>query len=238
VAIELGLREKQVDKFFKEFWKLKRQYRLYELYPQIERCLTSFLKLHKTLKKNGLNPGNVEWFVDAIEIGAVKLPELQGQYQNRQNKVWRMEHRKQELERDCHAIQRETVELTQTHNTLQNFDTLADKASSLYNEKSQLEEFVSRFKNGNRTYLEIKGVAEQIVYGLLSEQGALLTSTIIAVVQALRVNPDKYGIIFDNSGYDNSSKYHEGLLEVANSFLKALLNQIVDNTMVAAVKGE
>ena len=36
VAIELNLREGQVNKFFREFWKLKRQYRLYEIYPQIE----------------------------------------------------------------------------------------------------------------------------------------------------------------------------------------------------------
>ena len=79
-----------------EFWKLKRHDRLYQIYPEIEHCLPSFLKLHKTLKKNGLNPGNVEWFADAIDIGAVKLPELQGQYQSLQNKVWRTEHRKQE----------------------------------------------------------------------------------------------------------------------------------------------
>jgi len=31
---------------------------------------------------------------------------------------------------------------------------------------------------------------------LLAEQGPLLTSAVIAVVQALRVNPDKYAIIF------------------------------------------
>ena len=36
-----------------------------------------------------------------------------------------MEHRKQELERDCQAIQRETVQLTGTHNMLQqNFNSL------------------------------------------------------------------------------------------------------------------
>jgi hypothetical protein len=45
----------------------------------------------------------------------------------------------------------------------------------------------------------------------LTEQGSLLTSAIIAVVQALRENPDKYAIIFDNSNYDNSSEYHEAL---------------------------
>src|SRR5438067_6579603 len=73
VAIELNLREGQVNKFFREFWKLKRQYRLYELYQQIEPYLPSFLKLHKALKKRGLNPNNVEWFADAIETGAIKI---------------------------------------------------------------------------------------------------------------------------------------------------------------------
>ena len=80
VAIELNLREGQINKFFREFWKLKRQYRLYEIYPQIEPCLESFLKLHKTLKKRGLNPNNVEWFAEAIETGAIKIPEIQKQY--------------------------------------------------------------------------------------------------------------------------------------------------------------
>ena len=48
-AIELGLREKQVNNFFIEFWKLKNLNELYDIYPQIEHCLPSFLKLHKAL---------------------------------------------------------------------------------------------------------------------------------------------------------------------------------------------
>jgi hypothetical protein len=38
------------------------------------------LKLHKALKKRGLNPNNVEWFADAIETRAIKIPEIQKQY--------------------------------------------------------------------------------------------------------------------------------------------------------------
>jgi hypothetical protein len=38
------------------------------------------LKLHKALKKNGLNLNNVEWFADAIETGSIKIPEIQKQY--------------------------------------------------------------------------------------------------------------------------------------------------------------
>ncbi|MBV9179443.1 MAG: hypothetical protein JO297_20640 [Nitrososphaeraceae archaeon] len=148
-----------------------------------------------------------------------------------------MEHRKQELERDCQALQRQRMELADTKNTLQqNFDVLVDKVNGLYNQKSRLEQFVFRFKNRNRKYLLIRGIAEEIVYGLLAEHGEILTSAIIAVVQALRVNPDKYAIIFGDSEYDNGSQYHEGLLEVASSFLRVLLNQMIDKTMVAAIK--
>jgi hypothetical protein len=36
VAIELGIREAQVNKFFSEFWKLKNLNELYEIYPGSE----------------------------------------------------------------------------------------------------------------------------------------------------------------------------------------------------------
>ena len=71
VAIELGTREKQVNNLFRKFWKLKRQYRLYQIYPEIEHSLPSFLNLHRVLKKRGLNPDNVDWFVNALETGTV-----------------------------------------------------------------------------------------------------------------------------------------------------------------------
>src|SRR5438874_8565564 len=70
VAIELGIREAQVNKFFREFWKLKNLNELYEIYPQIRHYLSSFLKLHKVLKRKGLTANNVEWFANAIDTGA------------------------------------------------------------------------------------------------------------------------------------------------------------------------
>jgi hypothetical protein len=79
------------------------------------------------------------------------------------------------------------------------------------------------------------------------------------------MNPDRYAVIY-NSKYDDNdgvfdnltrsaaissshsstkvpqnyyyNKYHEGILEIANSFLKILLNHMVDKAMVAAVKGQ
>ena len=58
VGFEPRLREKQVNNLFREFWKLKCQYRLCQIYPEIEHSLPGFLNLYSALKKRGLNPQN------------------------------------------------------------------------------------------------------------------------------------------------------------------------------------
>ena len=104
----------------------------------------------------------------------------------------------------------------------------------------------------------------------MTEEEKLLDLALKAVVEALRMNPDRYAIIY-NSEYDNSNsvfdssstnttavistpytsststkpyqnyyynKYHEGILERAKTFLRMLLNHLVDKTMVTAVKAD
>ena len=63
--------------------------------------------------------------------------------------------------RDLQVIQRQIIELTDIEKMHhQNFDALTDKIYSLQNEKNSLEQFVSRFRNSNKKYLEIKSIAE------------------------------------------------------------------------------
>ena len=87
----------------------------------------------------------------------------------------------------------------------------------------------------------------------------MLDLALNAVIEALRMNPDKYAIIY-NSKYDNNdnifdnsttasampsspipqnryyNEYHERLLEIAKGFLNILSSRLVDKTMLAAVK--
>lgn len=51
-------------------------------------------------------------------------------------------------------------------------------------------------------YLQIKRMAEEIVDRLLAERKSLLTSALVAVVEALRMNPHRYAVIY-NSKYDD-----------------------------------
>jgi hypothetical protein len=56
---------------------------------------------------------------------------------------------------------------------------------------------------GNDKYHKIKDVAEEQVNRLLTEEESLLDLALEAVVEALRMNPDRYKVIY-NSKYDNS----------------------------------
>jgi hypothetical protein len=218
------------------------------------------LKLRSALKKRGLNPNNVEGFADAIETGVIKLPEIHNQYENSKKQLH------QKLERDSHVINNRIIELTESEALYSsNCKTLQNEIEHLYNEKCQLEQFVSRFRNTNKKYLKIKSIAE--VNRLLSEEEPLLDLALNAVIEALRMAPDRYAIIFNNQYDDNHNvfnsnnsnmvegvsysfsshkdyqnyyynEYHEGILEIAKAFLTMLSNQLVNKTMISAVKGE
>ena len=66
-----------------------------------------------------------------------------------------------------------------------------------------------RFRNSNKKYLKIKSIVEEVVNGLLTEQESLLDLALKAVIEALRMNPDRYAIIYDNK-YDSDDNASNG----------------------------
>jgi chromosome segregation ATPase len=176
------------------------------------------LKLHSALKKRGLTPGNVEWFANAIETSAAKLPELHNQYesskkllekeyQDLQYKVQNRQYQNQKLERHSHVINNRIIELTEAEALYSSScEALQNEIEHLYNEKCQLGQFVSRFRNTNKKYLKIKSIAKEEANRLLSEQEPLLGSVLKAVIESLRMAPDRYAIIFNSKYDDNNSK--------------------------------
>jgi chorismate mutase len=121
-----------------------------------------------------------------------------------------MQYQNQKLERDLQIRRKQIAELTEVENMHQhNVDILQDDIEHLLSERSSLQQFVLRFKNSNEKYLKIKGIAEEVVDRLLKERKSLLSSALIAVVEALRMNPDRYAVIY-NSKYDNNESFLDG----------------------------
>ena len=59
VAIELNLSEKQVTKFYMEYWKLKGMYKLNLIHDEIKDDITYFAKLYRLSKAAGNTPEDV-----------------------------------------------------------------------------------------------------------------------------------------------------------------------------------
>jgi hypothetical protein len=85
-AVNLGINGEETIRLYKEFWKLKRLNDLYKLYPEIKHTLPSFLKLHKSLKRQGIGPKNVESFVEILKSAAYDIPAIQIQLEYRISK--------------------------------------------------------------------------------------------------------------------------------------------------------
>src|SRR5919197_6714163 len=235
VATKLCLFAKEAITYYLDFWKLKRQYQLYQIYPEIQHSLPSFLKLHKALKKHGLNTKNVDYFVHLVEIGAIKISEIEEYYESLKSdneKLYNqnqslmyanqeldrdIEYKKRRFENDSQAMQRQIADLSEVEDDIQrSVDALAEKMSKLYNKKQKLEEFVDKFRNTNKKHLKIKSVAEEHVNKLLTQtkqdKKALLSVALQSVILALKESPDRYNIIFSNNNNynNNNNEYEEG----------------------------
>jgi DNA-binding CsgD family transcriptional regulator len=200
VAIQLGLSERQATKYCREYWELTGLYELTLLYEERKDHLPSFLKLHNIMKRQGIHD---EKDTAKVLKYAKELPNLQQYWENLHDNNHNLKCQNQELEKELQARKRQIAELTDVENMHhQNVDTLQNDIDHLFNERSQLQQFVSRFKNSDRRYLLIKSVAEEHVNRLLREQESLLDLALKAVIEALRMNPDRYAIIY-NSKYDS-----------------------------------
>src|SRR6188472_1378008 len=268
VAIQLGLPERQATKYCREYWELEGLYELTFLYEERKHHLPSFIRLHNIMQRQGIDDEND---IANVLKYTKELPNLQQYCQSLQKQVQDLKYQNQKLERDLQVRKKQMLDLTEVEIMhRRNVDTLQNDVDRLLNEWRQLQQFVSRFKNSDKRYLQIKDAAEEQVNRLLREEESLLDLALKAVIEALRMNPDKYKIIYDNKyesdGYAaNSSsntivpisssrstyftstkphqnyyynKYHEGLVELAKGFFKGLLSQLVDKTMVAAVKAD
>jgi hypothetical protein len=73
VAVQLGLSEKEVTRYYTEYWRLMHLYKLHSIYKELKGDLSPILKLYTLLKREGIRPKDLEWFVLAVNTGMYKI---------------------------------------------------------------------------------------------------------------------------------------------------------------------
>jgi len=87
VSIELGLRENEASKYFREYLKLKGQDEVYEIYLENKHHIKSLRKLHRVVKREGIT-------TDKMKLGTYKIPDLQNEYAKLKDEVEAIDYKK------------------------------------------------------------------------------------------------------------------------------------------------
>ena len=159
VAIDLGLREKQASNLFSEFLLLNGQQELYDIYLAEKYYLRSLLKLHGLLKREGLtiDNNNIEWFVNMVNIGTYKIPEIQKQHAKAKDELEVIEYKrvmsKHELDimnNQIILLRRSVYQLSATCNRKRN------EIAYLQNQIQVLRGQINELNNRNQQQQEVE----------------------------------------------------------------------------------
>ena len=80
MAVRLCLSEKEATRYYIGYWRLKGLNELHSIYKELKGDLSLILKLYRLLKREGIRPKDLEWFVHTVNTGMYKIPEIQKQY--------------------------------------------------------------------------------------------------------------------------------------------------------------
>jgi hypothetical protein len=94
VAVQLCLSEKEATRYYTEYWRLKGLNELHSIYKEIKGDLSLILKLYRLLKREGIRTKDLEWFVNTINTGMYKIPEIQKQYAKIQDEIEAIDYKK------------------------------------------------------------------------------------------------------------------------------------------------
>ena len=160
VAIQLSLSEKEATRYYTEYWRLKRLYSLYQIYQESKGDLSYILKLCRLAKRQGITADNIEWFVNMVEIGTYKIPDLQKQYAKLQDEVQVIDHQKVTARHELDNMNNQISILRRTMYQLS--ATCKDKRNEMSYLQAQiqvLEGYVDRLKSDGQHQQKIENEA-------------------------------------------------------------------------------
>ncbi len=193
VAIELDLRESQVTKYYREYWKLKGLHKLNLIYEEIKDNITYFLKLHRLSKAAGMSTEHV---VNLLEISNSDLPAFEQRYQKLQRNVDYLESK--ELDASI-TLEDLKSEIQNAKLVLRSYRLSCQKEVSkmfqLHRQNIILSALLRGFKNNDEDYRKIRYTAKQTVRSVLSDKRQLLKFALLSLIESLHADPVKFDFL-------------------------------------------
>jgi hypothetical protein len=200
VAIELDLKEKDVTKYYREYWKLQQIYSLNMVYEEIGDDIIHITKIHRKIRAAGMG---VDQAINLIKNANNDLPTLEEKYQKIKKEVSSLEFKKLEAERTLKDF---LDQIDRSENMLKWLETSSQEEEAKLDElelkKVRLKGLVKQFKENDEEYLKIKRTVQNKVINLLSDGKVIMKVALNSLMQSMRTDPQKY---IDLINYNGSS---------------------------------
>jgi len=193
VAIELNLREPEVTKLYREYWRLRRLDKLNTIYKETNGKVWIVLKLYKLLiKKRHMS---IEQVVSAVEIAIHKLPHMENLYQQAKYEAEKMQRTIQLLVNDIRALEYKISILDKTaFSCEQECRRKHQEIQELIAQKDKIEKWIANILNGEG-YSKLNQIAKESVKAVLSDNKILISVSFAEVIETLKTDPQMVKLI-------------------------------------------
>src|SRR5215212_2302436 len=172
-------------------------------YEELKGDTAPFLKLYQLAKAKGMSASHVN---NILEIANNDLPSIEERFKRLRNDVGILQFRKRTDERNLYQLNNQIAITTNLLNSLHvSCGRERRQIEKLSNEKTRIENLVTRFKNNNEEYLKIKQAAEEKVNNILTNGKLILKFATFSVIKSLRSNPELYNFISYSTSVETAS---------------------------------
>lgn len=191
VAIALDIRESEVSKYYREFWKLNDLHDLNSIYKEIAiDGVAHLLRLYRFTKNAHMGIREV---VNLLKLANNELPSLENRYHKLKREVDGLEYQKVNSKRTLHRLEDQIINLNQ----MRDYYRISCKGEIRNlgywrKEMTRLRGLVIGFKSNNEEYLKIKRTVEDKISSILSDGKTLLRLACFSLIDSMRKDPDKY----------------------------------------------
>jgi hypothetical protein len=196
VAIALNLRQTEVTEFYKEYWMLKHQYDLSQIYEEIKDDIGSFVRLYRLSKTAGMNAQHI---VKLLAIANNHLPAVESRYQELKREEASLQASNQNSAR---TLQELSDHISDLRNTVDSYSLSCEEErrqmGELYQKMIRLEALVDDFQDNSEEYIKITRAVEEKVLGVLSNAKVFLRCALLSITESIRNNPEGYRSILNN----------------------------------------
>jgi hypothetical protein len=238
VAIALNLGSNDVERFYREYWRLQHLYKLTECYDEIKDYLSSFLRLHRLMIQGKMK----EDILSALKY-AKELPSLENRLQQTKKEFEDIESNKNNSKAELFILESRVSKLKENLELYQSaLNDKREEMAYLNNELSKIQSLNDKIKNGE-DYQRITKIAKQAVNSILKDKRVLLSIAVIAVVDAIKNDPNTISLLNKNKEEDsllitndyyyyyNSLLNDPAILQMAEEIYGRVYKACIQNTM-------